>query len=133
MGLFALIRASIFGEPWHLPTQLANHFPDLAAVSYRRGGLAVRVGGWVLGQRTAAAITLWNTVFLAPNTLATAELLLHELRHVYQFEASRAFPILYLWESLRRGYSHNRFEVDARAFAEARLSTSSSGLRRGDT
>ena len=133
MGLFALIRASIIGEPWNPPQQVMNHFPDLAVVSYRRGGLPVRIGGWVLGQRSAAAITLWSTVFLAPETLATAELLLHELRHVYQFEASRAFPVLYLWESLRRGYSHNRFEVDARAFAEARLSTLSAGLRRGDT
>jgi len=133
MGLFALVRASIIGEPWDPPTQLINHFPDLAAVSYRRGGLPVRIGGWALGQQTAAAITLWSTVFLAPNTPATAELLLHELRHVYQFEAIRAFPILYLWESLRRGYNHNRFEVDARAFAQARLSTLSPGLRRGDT
>ncbi len=32
-----------------------------------------------------------------------------------------AFPILYLWESLRRGYVQNRFEVDARAYAATRL------------
>jgi len=49
------------------------------------------------------------------------ELALHELRHVHQFESSLAFPILYLWESVRRGYVRNRFEVDARAYAAARL------------
>jgi hypothetical protein len=48
-------------------------------------------------------------------------LLLHEIRHVAQFEASAAFPLLYLWESLRRGYVRNRFEVDARAYAAARV------------
>jgi hypothetical protein len=47
--------------------------------------------------------------------------LLHEPRHVAHFEASRAFPILYLVESLRRGYWHNRFEVDAREYALRRL------------
>jgi len=57
---------------------------------------------------------------LAPEIDPSAELLLHELRHVHQFEA-RAFPILYLWESLRRGYVRNRFEVDARAYAASRL------------
>jgi hypothetical protein len=51
----------------------------------------------------------------------SVELLLHEARHVQQFEASLTFPILYLWESLRRGYVRNRFEVDARAYAAARL------------
>lgn len=133
MGFFALVRAAIVGEPWNPPSDLVNRFPDLASVFYRRGGLPVRVGGWALGQRTADAITLWRTVFLAPGTPATAELLLHELQHVYQFQASRAFPILYLWESLWRGYSHNRFEVDARAIAESRLSTLPPGLRRGDS
>ena len=133
MGFFAVIGAAIIGEPWDPPPHLVNDFPDLAFALYRRGGLPVRIGGWALGQRSADAITLWHTVFLAPGTHVTAELLLHELQHVYQFQAIRAFPILYLWESLRRGYSHNRFEVDARAFAEARLSTLPSGLRRGDT
>ena len=50
-----------------------------------------------------------------------AELLLHEIRHVQQFQASSSFPFLYIWESLRRGYHANRFEVDARRYASARL------------
>jgi hypothetical protein len=53
-----------------------------------------------------------------------AELLLHEIRHVQQFQASASFPIQYVWESLRRGYHSNRFEVDARRYASARLARS---------
>ena len=68
-----------------------------------------------------SAITLWRTIWLAPEIVPSAELLLHEFRHVTQFEASSAFPLLYLWESVRRGYVGNRFEVDARAYAATRL------------
>ena len=68
-----------------------------------------------------AAITLWKTVFLAPETGYSTELLLHELAHVRQFEATRAFPLLYLWESLRVGYRRNRFEIAAQRFAATRL------------
>jgi hypothetical protein len=93
--------------------------------------LPVRVGGWCLGQRSVAAITLWHTIWLAPDIVPPAELLLHELRHVAQFEASRAFPVLYLWESLRRGYVRNRFEVDARAYAASRMSESHVSNPRG--
>jgi hypothetical protein len=103
------------------PAALVRRFPDLAAVRFRRGGLPPRVAGWCLGQASVAAITLWRTVFLGDTTQFDPELLLHELRHVAQFESDRAFPIRYLWESLRRGYHRNRFEVDAREYAASRL------------
>ena len=40
----------------------------------------------------------------------------HELEHVWQFQhyGFVRFCLLYLWESIRRGYYHNRFEVEAR-------------------
>jgi hypothetical protein len=81
----------------------------------------VRVGGWCLGKSTVSAITLWRTIWLAPNIEPSAELLLHELRHVDQFEETRLFPILYLWQSVTRGYFRNRFEADARAYAASRV------------
>ena len=109
------------GTPVVLPPELAHRYPMLATVRYRRGGLPPRVGGWLLLRDTAAAVTLWNTVWLAPGVAFRAELLLHELRHVHQFQASRSFPFHYLWESVRRGYSRNRFEVDARRYAAASL------------
>jgi len=118
----AIVRALI-GTRAELPPSLASRYPELARVQWRRGGVPVRVAGWFLGRgsRSAAAITLWRTVFLSPNVRFEAELLLHELRHVHQFEERLAFPVLYLWESVRRGYFDNRYEADARAYAARRL------------
>ena len=115
------IVAPLIGRPTRLPSDLISRYPELARAKWRRGGLPVRVGGWCLGQSTVSAITLWNTIWIAPNVTPSAELLLHEFRHVVQFEESPLFPILYLWESIRRGYVANRFEVDARRYAAARV------------
>ena len=115
------IVAGIIGRPTELPSHLITRYPELTQARWRRGGLPVRVGGWCLGQSTVSAITLWRTIWLAPGTTPSEELLLHELRHVGQFEETALFPILYLWESVRRGYNSNRFEVDARAYAATRL------------
>jgi hypothetical protein len=81
----------------------------------------VRIGGWSLGTSTAAAITLWKTIFIAPNTTLDPELLLHELRHVHQFLEHKAFPVSYLWQSIRYGYTRNAYEVDARRYSASRL------------
>ena len=121
MGVGSRIFAAIIGEKLDLPSELATRYPDLAQASYRRGGLPVRLAGWSLGTSSAAAITLWRTVFLAPSTTITAELLLHELRHVHQFLESRTFPVSYLWQSIRYGYSRNAYEVDARRYSALRL------------
>jgi len=118
---FAAIAAPLIGHKTTLPRELIDRYPELAQARWRRGGLPVRVGGWCLGQRAVSAITLWHTIWLDTESSPSEELLLHEIRHVAQFEASAAFPLLYLWESLRRGYVRNRFEVDARAYAAARV------------
>src|SRR4051794_13453881 len=111
----------LFGERTAIPDGILDQFPELGGVCYRRGGLPPRVAGWFLGRRSVVAITLWKTVWLGDTTQFDTELLLHELRHVAQFEASRAFPLSYIWESIRRGYQANRYEVDARDYAAARL------------
>lgn len=121
MGIFGKIRQAVIGEPVPVPADLARAYPELSRMKLRRGGLAVRVAGWPLLQSSAAAITLWRTVFLGRNVRPDAELLLHEFRHVEQFHASRAFPLHYLWESLTRGYHGNRYELDAQEYAGARL------------
>ena len=126
MGLAAILATpwyAIAGRRTTLAPNVLAAFPELARARWRRGGLFVRIGGWCLGQRSVSAITLWRTIWVAPDIHPSVELLLHELRHVEQFEASAAFPILYLWESLRRGYVGNRFEVDARDFAASRVKT----------
>jgi hypothetical protein len=115
------IVTTVIGRRIALPSRVLEQYPELEAVRWRRGGLPVNVAGWFLGQRSVAAITLWRTVFLSPAVLVDAELLLHEFRHVQQFEASPTFPLRYLFESVRRGYFANRYEVDAREYATQRL------------
>ena len=126
MAVTARLRAALIGAPTRLPDDLLRRFPELAEARYRRGGLPTRVGGWCLGMRSVAAITLWNTVFLAAHVPFSAELLLHELEHVRQFQSSRAFPLAYIWESARVGYRRNRFELAARRFAAQRLHAAAS-------
>lgn len=109
------------GHPTELPENIIERWPELATVRYRRGGLPLRVGGWMLGQATVAAITLGRTVFLAAETRLDPELLLHELRHVQQYSERKTFALHYIWESVRRGYHANCFEADARAYAARRL------------
>ena len=124
MGIAAAAGAvayALVGRRMSLPNDILVRYPELERATWRRGGIPPRVGGWCLGQSTVAAITLWHTIWLAPGSPFDEELLLHELRHVDQFGSSVAFPLLYLWESMRRGYVRNRFEVDARAFAASRV------------
>jgi hypothetical protein len=113
--------APVLGESCALPDGLAARWPELSAVRWRRGGLPPRVGGWCLGQSSVSGITLWRTVFLAPDVPWDPALLLHEHRHVEQFASSAVFPLLYIWESLTRGYARNRFEADANAWAATRF------------
>lgn len=121
----ALIRLaqSLIGTSERLPEAVLRKHPQLADVRWRRGGLFPRVAGWCLGQSSVAAVTLWRTVYMGARAPVSAELLLHELRHVQQFEESRAFPLLYLWETLKSGYHRNRFECDAREYAATCLMT----------
>jgi hypothetical protein len=111
----------LIGAPFRLPPDLLARFPELAQARYRRGGLALRVGGWCLGRATVSGITLWRTICLAPGVPLDAELLLHELRHVHQFQADHVFPLRYLWRSVRYGYTDNPYEADARAYAARRM------------
>jgi hypothetical protein len=121
MGAGSRALAAIVGRKIDLPPALTDIYPELADVTYRSGGVPVRIAGWALGTRTAAAITLWRTVFIAPGTPLSAELLLHELRHVHQFLERKSFPLSYLWQSIRYGYSRNAYEVDARRYSASRL------------
>jgi len=119
MGV-ADIVTTVIGRRIALPAAMLARYPELERVRWRRGGLPVNVAGWFLGRSSAAAITLWRTVFLAATVSMDAELLLHEFRHVQQFESSVSFPLRYLFESMRHGYFANRFEVDAREYAAQR-------------
>jgi len=111
----------LIGEKIELPAATVARYPELAQATYRRGGLPVRVAGWALGSSSAAAITLWRTIFIGRRTSLSPELLLHELCHVHQFLERKTFPLSYLWQSIRYGYSRNAYEADARRYAAHRL------------
>jgi hypothetical protein len=128
LGAGSRLVQALIGERIDLPAEMIRRYPDLAQVRYRRGGLPVRVAGWALGTSTAAAITLWRTVFLAPTTVPDAELLLHELRHVHQFLEHKTFPVSYLWQSIRYGYARNPYEIEARQYSASRLDTGDEDL-----
>lgn len=59
-------------------------------------------------------IHLWN--ISREEFLKRPSLVVHEMEHVRQFQhyGFLRFCFLYLWESARKGYYNNRFEVEAR-------------------
>lgn len=123
MGYIAKMKIGLVGDRLDLPDTIAARWPELGELRFRRGGMPLRVGGWMLGQASVAAITLGRTIFLAQGTRLDPELLLHEFRHVQQFAERKTFPLRYIWESLRRGYYANRYEADARSYASRRLAS----------
>jgi hypothetical protein len=126
VGRLAQLTRFLAGEPIELPPELRARYPELTAATRRQGGIPPRIAGWLLGQRSVAAITLWRTIFLGEDAIPAADLLLHELRHVEQFGQRKTFPLHYIWQSLRHGYHHNCYEVDARDYASRRLAESAS-------
>ena len=111
----------LIGAPFALPGSLIERYPELTTARWRRGGIALRIGGWCIGRATVSGITLWRTIFLSPRAALEPELLLHELRHVHQFEEDPFFPLRYVWRSVKHGYTDNPYEADARAYAARRL------------
>jgi hypothetical protein len=126
VGLAGGIVAVLVGRRVLLPPPLLSSYPELAQARFRRGGLPPRIAGWTLGHTSVRAVTVRRTVFLAPHALFEPSLLLHELRHVEQFLASRTFPLRYVWEFFRHGYHANRFEREARDYAVSRLAAARS-------
>ena len=67
-----------------------------------------------------AAIVIGKTIHLFGRTkeefLSDKKWLNHELCHVAQFRTHGLIPFIvrYLWESIRRGYYNNKYEVEAR-------------------
>ncbi len=78
----------------------------LAAKKMRAGALAIVFG------RT---VHLWN--ISRQEFLASPRLMVHEVEHVRQYQRHGFLPFLFLYlvDWIRKGYHHNRFEVEARA------------------
>lgn len=68
----------------------------------------------------AVAMVLGKTIHLYGSTreqfLADERWVKHELCHIKQYEENGTifFLIKYLWESLKKGYYNNKYEVEAR-------------------
>jgi hypothetical protein len=71
-------------------------------------------------RSSTVAMVLGKTIHLYNTTredfLQDERWLKHELCHVRQFQQHGyiAFTVKYLWESVRKGYHNNKFEVEAR-------------------
>ena len=88
-------------------------------VHIRENSLFARIAAARLRSRKVAlvfgrTIHLWNTTreeFLKDHRWVN-----HELKHIQQYQELGivSFLLRYLWESLRRGYVNNRFEIEAR-------------------
>ena len=86
-----------------------------------------------LHGRRVAATTRRGVIYLAGSHrrfVADPELVLHEYFHVLrQWDTGALTTWRYIVESLRRGYHHNRYEVEARAFTRQNVLDFISRLR----
>jgi hypothetical protein len=79
-----------------------------------------KIAAWKLKSRSVA-IVFGSTIHLhhcsAADFLKNERWLKHEQCHIRQYRQHGylGFILKYLWESLRRGYYNNKFEVEARA------------------
>jgi Domain of unknown function (DUF4157) len=109
-------RSSSVQPPPHVQDALQRIFGESIA--------HVRVHEFSLYARAhigARATTRRNRILLrhsAEQFWSDPELVLHEYFHVLRQWQSRRLTLLnYVFESLRRGYWNNRFEIEAREFA----------------
>ena len=78
-----------------------------------------QIAAWKLGSKSVA-IVFGKTIYLhhisKNEFLGNERFLKHELCHVRQYQQHGfvGFLLKYLWESLRKGYYNNKFEVEAR-------------------
>lgn len=92
---------------------------DLQDINIKENSWLARIAAWKL-KSDSVAMVLGKTIHLYNSTkenfLNDERWLKHELCHVKQFKEHGYFMFMvkYLWESLRKGYYNNRFEVEAR-------------------
>lgn len=81
----------------------------------RRTPVAMRIGWTPPGAH--AWVPLPRTIVVRSAELVTERLVAHELAHVLQAEANPPWPLTYVWQWIRTGFSYTRmpFEVSARA------------------
>jgi hypothetical protein len=114
--------------PENLAAWIDAAMPDLRGV---RSVSIIRCSrlpfSWLMGPRYSG-LTLWNRVYLRedewtePIGAHDLELLFHELVHVRQFRNNPLrFPLSYLWQLARVGYTDHPAEKEARSVASELL------------
>ncbi len=85
----------------------------------KENSLVARIAAWKLNASSVAivfgsTIHLWNSS--KEDFLKNDKWLKHELCHIGQYKQHgyMGFIVKYLWESLKKGYYNNKFEVEAR-------------------
>jgi len=86
----------------------------------KENSFIARLAAWKLNS-DKVAIVIGKTIHLHHVSrlefLQNKRWVLHELKHVDQFRQYGFFRFifLYLWESIRNGYTNNKYEKEARA------------------
>jgi len=97
------------------------HLP--AHIRIKENSWLAKIAAWKLDSRSVAIVT-GRTIHLCRCTkeefLESERWVKHELCHVRQYRQYGFFGFIvrYIWESMRKGYYNNRFEVEARAAEE---------------
>jgi len=92
-------------------------------IKIKENSRLARIAAWKLGTGNVAMV-LGKTIHLynisKEEFLKDEKWVKHEMCHVQQYRQHGyiGFIAKYLWESMRRGYYNNRFEVAARAAEE---------------
>jgi|GEM_PF-576163 len=112
--------------------ELVPYLPDAEApedtpLAEQKIRVRIRQDAWLAKmackciRQKDVALTLFKTIYLSHSTaghfLANQRWVAHELAHVRQFMTygKLRFLVMYLMESLRRGYYQNKWECEARA------------------
>jgi hypothetical protein len=97
---------------------------DQHLINIKENSWLAKIAAMKLGTK-AVAMVLGKTIHLHNTTkadfLQDEKWLKHELCHIKQFKEHGyvGFLIKYIWESIRKGYYNNRFEVEARNAEES--------------
>jgi hypothetical protein len=97
---------------------LDKHHINIKENSWLAKIAAIKLGTKSVAMVLGKTIHLYNTT--KAGFLQDEKWVKHELCHIKQFKEHGYFGFIvkYLWESIRKGYYNNRFEVEARKAEE---------------
>jgi hypothetical protein len=134
-GITRLLTALPGGKPAAMPWRIADALEvifecRIEPVQIIEHAWIVRLHGRAIATTRPGRIYLRGS---AAHFFSSPWLMLHEYCHVVrQWEPRRLTRTRYLLESLRRGYWKNRFEVEARCFADRHAAQLLARIRTSD-